>query len=513
MQANENPPNNKDPAGKGKRPSIADRLINLHGKRWVLLHLVQLHVLFALLPVIIYIPPAYSTIRAVVAEAGIQVDVIVLLVIVWAAWLAYAAILPCNSIAKINKTGECNPVKFNRVLPFITIILFSAVYVAVPVSESMSLGSINQMLGFEGLLVIIEANAVLVVLAGPAVTWFKYYLANAKSSKPKKSVAIILAIGVAANIVALPYIAIPSNVIPGALPAKPAVVAHRGGGLIGPENTIECAEAILPYDVIGWEIDVKISVDGTPFLLHDDTFYRTTNVAGVFPGREFEPAGNFNWTEIQMLDAGSWFLTDPSASVARQYVSQATLDGYRGAKVPSLADVINFTETHGWMVDVDIKGPDAGHPHYSDFETIVFGMLNASSITEIWLGGHFEIVDPRVSHVTSDVDADPATLVSQGYDIICVDLFPSATQLRGFASAGLKVYAQIVDDVISYSHAWASSCTYVLSDSPFWYATMSSPMWYMPAWTWYACWIAVHALCACLAIKARGTPKREPKKE
>ncbi len=474
----------------------------------MLLHLVQLHVLIALLPVILYVPPAYSTIRAVVAEAGIQVDVVALIVIIWVAWISYAAILACNSIAKANKAGECNPVKFNRVFPFITIIIFSLIYVAIPVSESMSLGSINQMLGFEGLLVIIEANAVLVVMAGPAVTWFKHYLVNGKSSKSKKNGAMILAIGVAAIIMALPYIAIPSNVIPGALPVKPEVVAHRGGGLIGPENTIECAEAILPYNVIGWEIDVKISADGTPFLLHDDTFYRTTNVAQVFPGRELEPADNFSWTEIQLLDAGSWFLADPSASVACQYVSQATLDGYRGARVPTLAEAIAFSEAHGWMVDVDLKGPESGHPHYSDFETTVFGMLLGSTIPRFWLGGYLNVTDPRVVHVTDDIDADPATLVSQGYSLISVDLFPSAAQIRGCVSAGLPVVAQIVDDVVSFSHTWTSGCTYVLTDSPFWFSTMSVPIWYMPVWVWYACWIVVHALCACLVIKAGSTLKR-----
>jgi hypothetical protein len=469
----------------------------------MLLHFVQLQVLIALLPVILYIPPAYSTIRAVVAEAGIQVDVVVILVIVWSVWLAYATVLACNSVAKLRKSGECNPMKFNRVFPFITIILFSLVYTAVPVSESMSLGSINQMLGFEGFLTIIETNALLVVMAGPAVVWFKRYVASGQSNKSKRIWFVILAVGVAATIVALPYLAIPSNVLPDALPARPAFVAHRGGGMIGPENTIECAGAIRPYGAIGWEIDVKISYDGVPFLLHDDTFYRTTNVAEVFPGREFDPADSFNITEIRMLDAGSWFLSDPSALLAGQYVAQATLDGFRGAKVPTLAEVINITEDFGWMVDVDMKGPDAGHPHYGDYESTVFGMLLGSSITQIWLGGHFDVLDPRVRHVTSDVSADPATLVSQGYDIICVDLFPSATQLRSFEAAGLKVYAQIVDDIASFSHAWVSGAAYVLTDSPFLFASLSSPMWYLPAWAWFASWLATHALVAILVIKAK----------
>ena len=45
-----------------------------------------------------------------------------------------------------------------------------------------------------------------------------------------------------------------------------------------------------------------------PFLLHDTTLRRTTNVEEQFPGLARRPASMLNWTVLQRLNAGRWFL-------------------------------------------------------------------------------------------------------------------------------------------------------------------------------------------------------------
>lgn len=50
------------------------------------------------------------------------------------------------------------------------------------------------------------------------------------------------------------------------------------------------------------------SADGVPFLMHDEELTRTTNVQAVFPERAAWNSSAFNWTDLQQLDAGSWFL-------------------------------------------------------------------------------------------------------------------------------------------------------------------------------------------------------------
>lgn len=51
------------------------------------------------------------------------------------------------------------------------------------------------------------------------------------------------------------------------------------------------------------------SYDGVPFLMHDSTLRRTTNVAEVFPNRTHLDASMFTWAELQQLNAGDWFLS------------------------------------------------------------------------------------------------------------------------------------------------------------------------------------------------------------
>ncbi|HEY6353413.1 MAG TPA: glycerophosphodiester phosphodiesterase [Burkholderiaceae bacterium] len=90
----------------------------------------------------------------------------------------------------------------------------------------------------------------------------------------------------------------------------PLWIAHRGAGKLTPENTLAAFRLGASHGHSAFECDVKLSADGVPFLLHDDTLERTTNGQGV--------AGQRSWTELSRLDAGSWhsaaFAGEPIAS-------------------------------------------------------------------------------------------------------------------------------------------------------------------------------------------------------
>lgn len=56
-----------------------------------------------------------------------------------------------------------------------------------------------------------------------------------------------------------------------------------------------------------------LSHDGVPFLMHDNTLRRTTDVEKLFPERVGQDSSMFNWTDLQALNAGQWFLKVSSA--------------------------------------------------------------------------------------------------------------------------------------------------------------------------------------------------------
>lgn len=110
----------------------------------------------------------------------------------------------------------------------------------------------------------------------------------------------------------------------------PAVVAHRGGGKLAPENTLAGIDtgARLGHTMI--EFDVKLSRDGEIFLLHDDNLERTSNGWGV--------AGDLPWSDLLKVDAGSWFS-----------------GAFKGEPLPLLSQVADRCRQHGMMANIEIK--------------------------------------------------------------------------------------------------------------------------------------------------------------
>lgn len=77
-------------------------------------------------------------------------------------------------------------------------------------------------------------------------------------------------------------------------------VAHRGYSGKAPENTMSAIHLAMQEPYVKWvEIDVQLSKDGIPFLIHDYTLNRTTNGRG--------PVKDKTWDELRQLDAGRWF--------------------------------------------------------------------------------------------------------------------------------------------------------------------------------------------------------------
>ena len=151
----------------------------------------------------------------------------------------------------------------------------------------------------------------------------------------------------------------------------PIIVAHRGDSFHAPENTLESARRGWEAGADAWELDVQLTRDGVPVVLHDDSLLRTTDVAARFEG---DPRGgdgfhvsDFDFNEARSLDAGSWFVADPGGP--RSAGDFGTLDELGPAEIahlrsgsvliPTLEEALLFTKERDWLVNVEIKSfPD-----------------------------------------------------------------------------------------------------------------------------------------------------------
>ena len=147
----------------------------------------------------------------------------------------------------------------------------------------------------------------------------------------------------------------------------PVIVAHRGDSFRAPENTLEAARLGWESGANAWELDVQLSRDGVPVVIHDESLLRTTDVARKFArddrGRDGFRVSDFDFDEVRTLDAGSWFVAeDGGPRSARDFDSRNRLDSsqvrhFESGQViiPTLSEALLFTRESDWLVNVEIK--------------------------------------------------------------------------------------------------------------------------------------------------------------
>ena len=64
---------------------------------------------------------------------------------------------------------------------------------------------------------------------------------------------------------------------------RPVLLAHRGWASRYPENSLVGIEAALVAGVACVEIDVQLSADHVPMVIHDLGLERTAGIAGCVP--------------------------------------------------------------------------------------------------------------------------------------------------------------------------------------------------------------------------------------
>lgn len=137
---------------------------------------------------------------------------------------------------------------------------------------------------------------------------------------------------------------------------RPLNIAHRGARSLAPENTLAAARRARAVGADMWELDVSVTADGQLVLFHDDSLARTTNAQEVFPDRAPWTITTFTLAELRTLDGGGWFVdTDPMGEIANGALTPSELAAYRGERIPTLWEALEFTRDNDWHVNVEIK--------------------------------------------------------------------------------------------------------------------------------------------------------------
>ena len=112
--------------------------------------------------------------------------------------------------------------------------------------------------------------------------------------------------------------------------SPPKLIGHRGVKNLSPENTLDSISLAKKLGFQWVEVDVKISGDLIPILLHDDTLERTTNGKGL-------PI-NFLYEDLKKLDAGMFFYNKPTKIF-----------------IPTLEEVVKFCLKNKIGINIELK--------------------------------------------------------------------------------------------------------------------------------------------------------------
>lgn len=77
---------------------------------------------------------------------------------------------------------------------------------------------------------------------------------------------------------------------------QPLIIGHRGASAVAPENTMAAFREAIAAGSDGIEFDVRLTRDGVPVIIHDNTLRRTTGLA--------HRLAHLTWSKLESLHAG-----------------------------------------------------------------------------------------------------------------------------------------------------------------------------------------------------------------
>jgi glycerophosphoryl diester phosphodiesterase len=111
---------------------------------------------------------------------------------------------------------------------------------------------------------------------------------------------------------------------------SPKIIGHRGAAGHAPENTLASMRRAHQLGATWVEIDVKLTKDDVPILMHDATLARTTSCRGT--------VADMTWAELAGCDAGGWFAGE-----------------FAGEPIPTLAALVELLNELSMGLNLEIK--------------------------------------------------------------------------------------------------------------------------------------------------------------
>ncbi|XP_067404085.1 glycerophosphoinositol inositolphosphodiesterase GDPD2 isoform X2 [Emydura macquarii macquarii] len=387
----------------------------------------------------------------------------------------------------------------HKCLLILTAFVVAAAFVALDVKWAEEWQSAYISLQATGPFLHIGAVAGVTLLAWPVAS----YVYRSHRTAPKVCLLLVY-FGVTAALYLAPLlISSPCIMEESQLPPKPALAGHRGAPMLAPENTLMSFRKSVGCDVRVFETDVMVSADGVPFLMHDEKLTRTTNVREVFPARATANGTAFNWTDLQQLDAGSWFLQRPFHTV--QGLSPEERSQAEAQKIPSLWQVLEEAKQHNISIMFDLRPEN--HTDYQSFVNVTVETILQSGILPqriLWLPDGFREQVRRQApgfqqiygRKRSQNETESVRRVNLPYQSI------STEEIGRYRQDNVSINVYVVNEPWLLSVLWCAGVSSVTTNACQRLKEMKRPLWLLPSGTYLMIWIVTDCVSFLLILWA-----------
>ena len=213
---------------------------------------------------------------------------------------------------------------------------------------------------------------------------------------------------------------------------QPLIIGHRGASAVAPENTIAAFEAAIEAGADGIEFDVRLSSDGVPMVIHDETLYRTSGV--------------------------------------RRRVADMALNELNRFDVPSLAQVFELFESNDLVLYLEMKEVEVAEKccrlieQYRFKDRVIFECFEHSALKIVKnIDSTFKIAplfQPPASFIISRALALAADEIALHHRLTTKQLVQKARD------AGLKVVTWTVDDPAWLKRAQETGIHALITNNP-----------------------------------------------
>src|SRR5579875_273715 len=231
-------------------------------------------------------------------------------------------------------------------------------------------------------------------------------------------------------------------------PTEPLVVGHRGAAGWAPENTILSFERAIALGADAVELDVHLSREGVPVVIHDHHVDRTTDGHGA--------VDELSLAELRALDAGARWPERPAERVP----------------IPTLAEVLDWARGRTRLV-IELKGT-----HRPELVDRTIELVREREMVEAVMLISFDHLALRRARTLADDlclgalyvgrPADPVGMAAAcGADALCPQwTLVSADDVASAHRAGLAVCVWTVNEPSDIAEMLARGVDSITSDFP-----------------------------------------------